>query len=362
MAPRFYLFRRSNGFYYIRIVLEDGGEKWKSTGEKQRQKAIVRLNDEKRLFAPKKRVRIKLSAFKDEVLKYVEATFAPKTLETYRLSFQAFLRIHGDEMIHRITTQHVDRFKARRLSEVSPASVNIQLRTLRAAFNLACGWGMLEDNPFAAVKQVTVPQKLPTYFTPEQLQSLLSQIHDHWLRDVVVFAVNTGMRQGEILNLTWNQVLPERRVVLVQSRQDFRTKAGKARVVPMNGIVESLLTERRQGTGDEEHVFTFNGRMIRRDTLTHKFKKAVRFAGLPERLCFHSLRHTFASYLAQAGVSLYHIAALLGHSDVKTTRIYSHLREEGLADTVHIVEQVYQSRQLNESVGARKKPLLFTAM
>lgn len=75
-------------------------------------------------------------------------------------------------------------------------------------------------------------------------------------------------------------------------------------------------------------------RQIRRDTLTHAFKKQVKAFGLSNDIHFHSLRHTFASWLVQDGVSLYQVDRLLGESDTKTTEIYAHLQPESMHDVV----------------------------
>lgn len=73
---------------------------------------------------------------------------------------------------------------------------------------------------------------------------------------------------------------------------------------------------------------------IKQDWIVHNFKKYVLKANINPKLHFHSLRHTFASWLVQAGVSIYKVSKLLGHSDVKTTEIYSHLRIEDLRNSV----------------------------
>ena len=95
----------------------------------------------------------------------------------------------------------------------------------------------------------------------------------------------------------------------------------------------------RHGKETSEYVFTLNGKKISEGWLTHAFKKAVYDLRLPDdRLHFHSLRHTFASWLVQEGVSIYAVKELLGHSDVKTTQVYSHLQPGELHSTVNKIQ------------------------
>ena len=84
-----------------------------------------------------------------------------------------------------------------------------------------------------------------------------------------------------------------------------------------------------------EFVFSIRDKQIDEDMLTHLFKEYVLKAGLESRLHFHSLRHTFASWLVQDGVSLYEVQKLLGHSNIAVTQVYSHLQPEGLHSTVN---------------------------
>ena len=81
-------------------------------------------------------------------------------------------------------------------------------------------------------------------------------------------------------------------------------------------------------------IFTLDGERILQDNLQDKFRKYVKAAKLNPKLSFHSLRHTFASWLVQKGVSIYEVSKLLGHADIKTTQIYAHLRSDDLRNDV----------------------------
>ncbi len=120
-------------------------------------------------------------------------------------------------------------------------------------------------------------------------------------------------------------------MVHVTSTSTFKTKTRKRLVVPLNDPALDVVTRQPDG---HPFVFTHDGRPVRRDSLSHACKRAVRAAGLPEELHFHSPRHTFASWLQQDDVSLYQVGRLLGHTDTKTTEIYAHLQPETMHDVV----------------------------
>ena len=148
----------------------------------------------------------------------------------------------------------------------------------------------------------------------------------------MIFSVNTGLRQGEVLNLTWDNVDLSRRLIHVEL-----AKGGKRRTVPMNDVVAALL-QTKASRGAVGPVFTLRGKPVEKFTLSHMFKAYVRDAKLPDNLRWHSLRHTHATYLVQAGVPIFSVAKLLGHSDVKVTeRHYAALSPENLHDDVNRV-------------------------
>lgn len=212
-------------------------------------------------------------------------------------------------------------------------TLNIELRTLRAAFFYAVRWEMLKANPFSHVPLCRIPERSPAFFTASDFQALISTIKERWLRSVIVLAACTGMRRGEIANLKWGDISTPERVVRIQSDSTFRTKAGKRRVIPLNNAAVRLLSELRQ-CEQTEYVVTLNGKKIRDVWITRRFKQYLRRLGFKEGYHFHSLRHTFASWLVQNSVPIYEVQQLMGHSSVRVTEIYSHLAPSQLHSTV----------------------------
>jgi len=233
-----------------------------------------------------------------------------------------------------MSMRHVDKFKTERMRRLGPNSVNIELRTLRAAFNIAKRWDLIEQNPFSNVKLARVPEREPVFFSKDDLRKLLAAIKEDWLKAMVVLALYTGMRRAEITNLRWQDVDFERKTIRVESNATFKTKQGKRRIIPLADTALNLL-QVRQLTKRNEYVFTLNGRKIYDNWVTHKFKFYLNEVNLNDRLHFHSLRHTFASWLVQDGVSLFEVQKLMGHSNISVTQVYSHLLPETLHSTVN---------------------------
>ncbi len=340
---------KRNHIYYLWYEDDDGRSRKVSTKARYKSDALkfLRTFDERREEI--RRLRIYLSGFTEDAVRYAEITLTPATAKLYRHSLRNFKEVFGDVLISRLTPRHFDLYKSERLQKVSPVSVNVELRTIRSALNIALRWQLIERNPFLGLPLARVPMETPPYFTKSDFQGLLNSIKEPWFRDVVVFTVVTGLRRAEVINLKWVDVDFERRVILIHSHEGFRTKGGKSRFVPLNKIALQVVVNRRQECLTD-YVFEVEGRRLSGYWLSHKLKKYIRQLNLQENLNYHALRHTFASWLVQDGVSIYEVQKLLGHSDVSTTQIYSHLQPETLHRTVERLDLVMPSKLLPETM------------
>jgi integrase len=327
------LFKRSNGFYYTILTDEFGRRKWFSTKARTKQAALRKLTE---ISNPERGVlpRVMLQSFFDDFKAYAEQVYSPETVVVYYRAFTKFIEHVGNRALTSISARQIDSLRVQRLREVSPVTVNIELRTLRSAFNTALRWRLIRENPFKEVQLCPIADVAPPYFSLLEFQKLIGGIKQDWFRNVVIVAVLTGMRRGEILNLRWSDVDLEKRVIKIESTGNFRTKMGKRRIVPMNPQVLWII-EHLDGTTKNEFVFAYNGRRIQERTLSLRFKRLVRQLKLDDKMHFHSLRHTFASWLVQGGATLYEVQRLLGHSSSKVTEIYSHLQPEQMHNTVN---------------------------
>lgn len=330
------LWKRSTGVWYI-LYYQDGIRHQHSTKTKNHRKALVYLsNFEKHINKP---TNITLSAFIERLLKYSQVNKSAKSAENGKRALNWFFNINGNKALTAITVGDVEYFKAIRLKTVSKTTVNIDLRTCRAAMNVAVKWGYLEANPFTHAPQRRLPEKERAYLTSGEIKQLLQAINQSWLYNIVVFALNTGMRRGEIINLLWTDVDVNKRIIDIRNNDYFHVKGGKNRKIPINETVSQLLPELHQNS---KYVFPNQSKdRICPRYLTRRFKLMILRAGLNSEIHFHHLRHTFATMMIQRGVPIYEVQQLLGHSRVTTTQIYSHLGVDDLRASVEVVSKLF---------------------
>jgi hypothetical protein len=187
---KFKLYRRSNGVYYI--IQEIAGKKlYRSTSRTVKSDAFKVLADHKRLFAEKSSL-VALSVFIRDFLHYAEGTFFKGTCSIYRSALEKFRAFTDEPLLTSLTSLRADQYKANRLEQCKPVTVNIELRTLRAAFNTPVRWNLLEDNPFQGIKLTQIAEQEPTFFSREEFQRLLCLIKEDWLKKIIILAVLTG--------------------------------------------------------------------------------------------------------------------------------------------------------------------------
>lgn len=276
----------------------------------------------------------------------------PRTVETYEGVLSRFLRrLPPNLMLAHLTGEHISSFVHD--TSVSRATQQKRYAHLRAFGKWASAEGYVEKDPMGKVRRPKPERRLPSFLTPQDLDRLLAAIEaDYtlkvgegkvregsimWLRDAVLLAVSTGLRRGELLNLHWSDVDTVSGWLHVRNRGTFRTKGGGERSVPLTPpakeVLERLRSKRleRGEVADGPVMTGEGGGPLYPNLLTRRFKHYVRLAKLDERLRFHDLRHTCASWLAQRGVSLQIIAAILGHADSRVAeQFYAHLQPDTL--------------------------------
>ena len=256
-----------------------------------------------------------------------------------------------------ITPSLVTAYKAKRRRQgAAPATINKEMGLLRNAFNVAIKeWEWCRDNPVQRVRMETVNNQMERWLTAKEEASLLAA-SPAWLQDIITFALHTGMRRGEILNLQWQDIDFGRETLVV-----MKSKNKQRRTIPLNRqVFELLVLKQEHRRQDSQFVFTTaNGTPISPRNLARGFQKARKKANIPN-LRFHDLRHSFATRLVQAGIDLYQVQRLLGHKKPDMTQRYAHHCPESLREGVEVlarqgVSQIYHTRletQVEESVSA----------
>lgn len=270
--------------------------------------------------------------WKDFLTQYLKYSSTDKSIRTHKIEqdgLKNFTRIVNPVKLKDITTQHIEYFKQERNKEVSETTVNIGLRVVKTSLNKAYSWELIEKNPVKNVKYLKVQGRI-RFLTKEEAKKLLDAC-DSILKPIVLAFLHTGMRRGELLNLTWEDINFERKEITIQPKEGWCPKGSKTRVIPLHPVLEAELKKIRQETGP---VFkTLSGIRIADTIMQRKFRYTLKKANI-DHCRIHDLRHTFASALARAGVDIYRISKLLGHSSVKTTEIYAHLIKSDLIEAI----------------------------
>lgn len=220
-------------------------------------------------------------------------------------------------------------------------TVNRVLVLLRHAYALALRWRIegVAHNPLKELKNLKGEGRLERYLTTEQSARLLGAVRrspNALLGPIVAYLIYTGARKREVLDARWQDIDWQRRLWSIP-----RTKSGKVRHVPLSAGALAVLRE-RQVLADPalEHVFANPRTGLPFVSVFNGWRRARCVAELPQ-LRIHDLRHSFASFLVNAGRSLYEVQELLGHSDIRTTSRYAHLSRERLREAVEVVPVVF---------------------
>ena len=245
---------------------------------------------------------------------------------------EPLLEYLGNIRIGEITADTLERWASAVKDEHTPGTIKRKLAILSSILGWAVRRGYLKARPrFPTIK---LDNARTAWATKEQAASILGAIKNLDTRDAVTFAFSTGMRRAEVVGLGWNMVNLEGGVVTLPGEL---TKNRKTRSIPLNktavGVLRRRLTLARPGC----RVFHRSGKPMSCGGLSQHFKAAARACGI-ENLCFHSCRHTAASWLVQAGTDLYTTATLLGHSSIAMVQRYSHLSPTGLKAAVAAAE------------------------
>jgi len=226
-------------------------------------------------------------------------------------------RTFGGKYLSGISSFHVENYKRQRIIKAKPATVNRELACLKTIFNKAIEWGLTKTNPVRQVRLFKENNQRVRYLSDEEMRTLLNNASEP-LKSIILVALHTGLRQGEIVNLKWANIDFNLKTIYLKD-----TKTGEKRI-PINETVYNLL------------CFLKANNEVRKDSsdsvfpMTKGYRVSHRFAELTSRLGikdfrFHDLRHSFASYLVMMNVNLKTIQELLGHKSYLMTLRYAHL-------------------------------------
>jgi len=271
-------------------------------------------------------------------LEYCELNKSASTVRSDRSRMEGHLLSYfGDLLLNQITVALVESYKGMRIREgASAKTVNHDLSLLQSMIKFAQERDHVRDNMVARVKKLKLAKNPPRYLSHGEIERLLEAARGSHLRPLLETALATGMRKSELFNLKWTDIDFEQDTVTVQSKEDWHTKNYKARALALTPRLRRVLIEQRRDQEvqgfNSEYVLTYEGRKLLA-TVKKSLKTVLRKAGL-KNVTLHTLRHTFASQLCMAGVSLKAVQELMGHASFETTLQYAHLSKD------HVKKQV----------------------
>ncbi|SIO30915.1 tyrosine-type recombinase/integrase [Halodesulfovibrio marinisediminis] len=253
----------------------------------------------------------------------------------------------GHKVFSEIGVQDLETLKSAMIAKgASLRSVEYALAVIRQMFNVMISYDLYHgDNPVSRVKKPKEDNRRTRFLNEKEAKELLdrAKARNIVLYRMMLLSLYTGLRAGEILKLTWEDVDFANEMLSIRD-----TKSGKNRHVYMTKLLFSELKLQQDVKSDyseERLVFIgrFGGPM---NEVSRLFKELVDDLRLNEnvedsrqRVVFHTLRHTFASWLVQRGTPLYTVASLMGHSTIAMTERYAHLAPDGLREAVKVLEE-----------------------
>ena len=268
--------------------------------------------------------------FIQAVARYNAEKFDKKTLENDQYAFSHLLPFIGDLPLSQINMNTLWPFIHQRRLTVKNSTINRDLEVVRHILNLAKKeWCLLESVPF--IRMLKEPPPRVRFLTQSEADRLLLALPHH-LQPVIQYALATGCRRAEILNLEWSRVDLKRQVAWLDHGT---TKNGAARGIPLNR--DALIALEMSRSRNARWVFTYlNEPMV---GIGSAFKKALKRADI-NNFRFHDLRHTWASWHVMAGTPLYDLMTLGGWKTMDCVQRYAHLAPEHLASAASRIERL----------------------
>lgn len=300
--------------------------------------------------------------FKDLMAKYMmEYSAVNKAASSHKRDkslLAHLLEVFGERYLTEITPVMISEYKVmRREKGASPRTINYEITLMSHAFNIAIReWDLARENPVKKVRKERVSNNIERWLSLEEEKRLLKTA-PKWLADIIVFAINTGLRQSEILNLKWSQIDVDRRTLTI-----YEQKNRNVDTLPLNKTVMDLLNEKiKQKKEGAEYVFC--NKLLKPvlfRNLIRAYQNAIKRAGI-DNLRFHDLRHTFATRLVQNGVGIYEVQKLGRWKSITMVQRYAHHYPESLRAAIEVMDTDGRSSSTILAQPTKKegyKPLL----
>lgn len=281
---------------------------------------IDRAKEKKRIFDSQLEQRAPITdkslwkEFVPEYLRFAETKKSKGTVEKEKHIIKKFESIANPLRLSSVNSQQIESWQAKVSQETSKANANAHYRHLKAMFSKAVEWQYIPQSPFRHVKQIKMEKRFPRFLNKKEINALFKAAKEDRsdAERLTAFYLYTGMRASELIGLKWQDI------DLKQGWVRVFGKGQKERVIPIFDKLKPYL--KRSGTG-----YVFGGETpLSRFTIADIFERLYKKAEI-EGANIHCLRHTFASHAVMSGIDLATLKEILGHANIGTTMIYSHL-------------------------------------
>lgn len=321
----------------------------------KRQQAAAARQAEAEARATEERDNISLAQVWGKYLPVAQANKAAHTAYAEEAAYRLWLSpTLADKPLRDIKPIHLERIK-KTMAEAGRSAQTVRhvLAALRQVFNFAKRNGLYAgDNPVSMVKKPSADARRLRFLSHDEADRLLAALAEREsnVHDMALLALHCGLRAGEIFSLTWGDVDMERGVLILRD-----TKSGKTRAAYMTEAVTTMLAGmERRGHNDLVFLSANGGRIVQ---VSETFNRVVTALGLNngvtdlrQKVVFHTLRHTFASWLVEQGIDLYSVKELMGHGTLAMTERYSHLSPDKLRRAVKTLEAGMNTAKAGEKV------------
>ncbi len=336
--------------YWIRYTGLDGKQKREPGGKKFSDADLLLAHRKKEVEKgqePEKK-RIPNYTFSELAVKYLAwVTGRQSSARIKGYIVGQLLSVYGKTLLKRFNTPIVDQLQTDLINKgYKNSSNNKVLNILKHMFSKAVEWEMVEPETLKRIRKVKPlrdDSKRLRYLAKEDCMELINSCESH-LKPIVITALNTVMRRGEILSLRWDNVDLKHGFILLD-----KTKNGDRREIPINDTLRYTFQNLPRRL-DIPYVFYDKDTEKPYQDIKRSFKTSLRRSKIKD-FHFHDLRHTFASHLVMSGVDITTVSRLLGHKSLTMTLRYSHLAPSHMVNAVNVLDNMLNEKPISTKLA-----------
>ena len=276
----------------------------------------------------------------------VERNVSDHTMDAYKRDINQYLMYLGDldlQNLSDVKTTHVrDYIRVLNDGGMAPASISRIISSIRTYYRFLSSENILNENPVLLINNPKLPKKLPDVLSEEEISLIINAIQESsqfYQRDkaIIEMLYSCGIRVTELCNLEMSNLFIDEDLIRVMG------KGSKERLLPLgvrskkyvNEYIKHSRNSHMKKSGSSFVFVSRNGNQLTRAMINIILNKWTQVSGLKKSVSPHKLRHSFATHLLEGGADLRFVQALLGHSDISTTQIYTHIDK-------HYLKEVYK--------------------